>query len=109
MVQGGRKVPPPIERWLLVDASTIAKALDSGTSKAIMDRDRVRPAQVKSYLPLMGKVAKVLPEVPENAHGVRAGVTPEVSKSLGELMVGLPKSHRWVKGLVAVYIATRQS
>lgn len=70
-----------------------------------MDRDHVRPAQLKSYLPLMGRVAKILPEVPANAHGVRAGVTPEVSKALGALMVGLPKSHRWVKGLIAVYVA----
>lgn len=88
-----------------MDASAVAKVLDSSTDTTIMDKDRVRVAQARSYLPLMGKVAKVLPEVPKNAHGVRAGVTPEQSKALGALMSGLPKSHRWVKGLVAVYIA----
>lgn len=88
-----------------MDASAVAAKLDSATSTEIMDKDRVRIAQVKSYLPLLPKVAKILPEVPGNAHGTRAGVTQENSVKLNALMAGLPKSHRWVKGLVAVYIA----
>jgi len=88
-----------------MDATAISALLDSSKDTTIMDKDRVRVAQVKSYLELLPQVAEILPEVPPNAHGTRAGVSQENSVKLNALMAELPKSHRWVKGLVAVYIA----
>lgn len=92
-----------------MNAAAIAAACDSRESQSIMDKDFVRPAQATSYLALVPKVAEILPEVPVNAHGPAGGVTPTQSKALNELLTGtdpaLPKSHIWVKGLVAVYIA----
>lgn len=76
-------------------------------ANAYMDKDAVRPAQALSYEPLLDQVAAILPEVPESAHGSAAGLTPELRNELREVMVKaeLPKSHIWVKGLVATYIA----
>ena len=87
----------------------IAAKLDSRTDKAIMDADRVRPAQVGSYLPLLPQVATILGDREvTNAHGVGAGLPPEVRKQLMDLMGHLPTSHRWVKGLIGVYVQQQQ-
>lgn len=76
-----------------------------------MDKDAVRPAQAASYKALMLQVHPILlaqhQQGMSNAHGVAASLPPAVRARLTEIMreAGLPKSHVWVKGLVATWMA----
>jgi hypothetical protein len=88
--------------------------MDLNVVNSFMDKDRVRPAQLQSYLHVLtgkGVQARLAAVAPVNAHGQAGGVPAPVAAQLTSAMraAGLPKSHVWVKGLVAVYCATQAS